>query len=59
MTADLVEKTMGPLKQVPKDSGLKPSEIDKVMLVGGSTGIPAVQDAVKNFIGKEPLRELT
>lgn len=56
MTADLVEKTMGPLKQALKDSGLKPSEIDKVILVGGSTRIPAVQDAVKNFIGKEPFK---
>lgn len=56
MTADLVEKTMGPTKQAMKDSGLKNSEIDKVILVGGSTRIPAVQDAVKNFIGKEPFK---
>lgn len=56
MTADLVEKTMGPLKQALKDSGLKASEIDKVILVGGSTRIPAVQEAIKDFIGKEPFK---
>ncbi len=56
MTADLVEKTMGPLKQAIKDSGLKASEIDKVILVGGSTRIPAVQEAIKSFTGKEPFK---
>lgn len=56
MTADLVEKTMGPTRQAMKDSGLKPQQIDKIILVGGSTRIPAVQDAVKNFIGKEPFK---
>ena len=56
MTADLVEKTMGPLRQALKDSGLKGTQIDKVILVGGSTRIPAVQDAIKNFIGKEPFK---
>lgn len=56
MTADLVEKTMGPTRQALKDSGLKSAEIDKVILVGGSTRIPAVQDAVKEFIGKEPFK---
>jgi len=56
MTADLVEKTMGPTRQAMKDSGLKPEQIDKVLLVGGSTRIPAVQDAVRNFIGKEPFK---
>lgn len=56
MTADLVDKTMGPLKQAMKDAGLKPADIDKVILVGGSTRIPAVQDAVKSFIGKEPFK---
>ncbi len=56
MTADLVEKTMGPTRQAMKDSGLKPEQIDKIILVGGSTRIPAVQDAVKNFIGKEPFK---
>ncbi|HEX3011692.1 MAG TPA: molecular chaperone DnaK [Syntrophomonadaceae bacterium] len=56
MTADLVEKTMGPTRQAIKDSGLSTSQIDKVILVGGSTRIPAVQEAVKNFIGKEPFK---
>jgi molecular chaperone DnaK len=56
MTADLVEKTMGPTRQAMKDSGLKPEQIDKIILVGGSTRIPAVQDAVKSFIGKEPFK---
>ncbi|MBE6599889.1 MAG: molecular chaperone DnaK [Ruminococcaceae bacterium] len=56
LTADLVDKTMGPTKQVLSDAGLKPSEVDKVLLVGGSTRIPAVQDAVKKFIGKEPFK---
>lgn len=56
MTADLVEKTVGPLKQAMKDSGLKPADIDKIILVGGSTRIPAVQEAVKNFTGKEPFK---
>ena len=56
LTAHLVEKTMVPLRQVLSDAGLKPSQVDKVLLVGGSTRIPAVQDAVKNFIGKEPFK---
>ena len=56
ITADLVDKTMGPTKQVLSDAGLKPSEVDKVLLVGGSTRIPAVQEAVKKFIGKEPFK---
>lgn len=56
MTTDLVEKTMGPTRQALKDSGLKPEQIDRVILVGGSTRIPAVQDAIKNFIGKEPYK---
>lgn len=56
MTADLVEKTMGPLRQALKDSGLSANQIDKVILVGGSTRIPAVQDAIKSFIGKEPFK---
>ena len=55
-TADLVESTMGPLKQAISDSGLDKNEIDKILLVGGSTRIPAVQDAVKNFLGKEPFK---
>ena len=56
LTADLVEATMGPLKQAVSDSGLKLSEIDKILLVGGSTRIPAVQDAVKNYLGKDPFK---
>jgi len=56
MTADLVEKTMGPTRQALKDSGLTPEKIDKVILVGGSTRIPAVRDAVKRFTGKEPFK---
>ncbi len=56
MTADLVEKTVGPMKQAMKDANLKPSELDKVILVGGSTRIPAVQEAVKAFTGKEPFK---
>ena len=56
LTADLVEKTMGPTKQALADSGLSASQIDKVLLVGGSSRIPAVQEAVKKFIGKEPFK---
>ena len=56
LTADLVEKTMVPLRQALSDAGLKPNQVDKILLVGGSTRIPAVQDAVKNFIGKEPFK---
>jgi molecular chaperone DnaK len=56
MTADLVEKTVGPLKQAMKDAGLKPADLDKIILVGGSTRIPAVQEAVKNFTGKDPFK---
>ena len=56
LTADLVEATMGPLKQAVSDSGLSLSEIDKILLVGGSTRIPAVQDAVKGYLGKEPFK---
>ena len=53
MTADLVEKTMGPVRQALSDSGLKTSEIHKVLMVGGSSRIPAVQEAVKSITGKE------
>ncbi|MGN0679961.1 MAG: molecular chaperone DnaK, partial [Oscillospiraceae bacterium] len=56
LTADLVEATMGPLKQAIADSGLDKNDIHKILLVGGSTRIPAVQDAVKNFLGKEPFK---
>ncbi|WP_018591476.1 molecular chaperone DnaK [Terrisporobacter glycolicus] len=54
LTHDLVERTMEPTKRALSDAGLSVSEIDDVLLVGGSTRIPAVQDAVKKFIGKEP-----
>ncbi len=54
LTADLVEKTMAPVRQALSDAGLSPSDIQKVLLVGGSTRIPAVQEAVKSFMGKEP-----
>ena len=53
MTADLVERTMKPVRQAMSDAGLKASDLDKVLLVGGSTRIPAVQDAVKSITGKE------
>ena len=56
LTADLVDKTMGPTKQVLSDAGLSASQVDKVLLVGGSTRIPAVQSAVQKFIGKEPFK---
>jgi len=56
LTADLVEKTMGPTRQAMGDAGLTPDKIDKVLLVGGSTRIPAVQDAVKKYLGKEPFK---
>ena len=56
ITSDLVEATMGPTKRALADSGLSASQIDKVLLVGGSTRIPAVQEAVKKFIGKEPFK---
>ncbi|HHW01537.1 MAG TPA: molecular chaperone DnaK [Thermoanaerobacterales bacterium] len=54
LTRDLVEATMGPTQRALSDAGLKPQDIDKVILVGGSTRIPAVQEAIKKFIGKEP-----
>jgi len=56
LTAALVEKTMGPVKQAISDSGLTANELSKVLLVGGSTRIPAVQDAVKGITGKDPFR---
>ena len=56
MTADLVEATMGPVRQAMSDSGLSMSDIDKVLLVGGSTRIPAVQEAIQKFSGKEPFK---
>ncbi len=56
LTADLVEATMGPVRQALADSGLNKNEINKVLMVGGSSRIPAVQEAVKNFIGTEPFK---
>ena len=56
LTADLVEATMGPVRQAMADSGLNASDIDKVLMVGGSSRIPAVSDAIKKFIGKEPFK---
>ena len=56
LTADLVEATMGPVRQALSDSGLQKSDINKVLMVGGSSRIPAVSEAVKNFMGKEPFK---
>ena len=56
MTADLVEATMGPVRQALSDSGLSAGELQKVLMVGGSSRIPAVQEAVKKFIGKDPFK---
>ena len=56
LTGDLVESTMGPVRQALSDAGLNPSDISKVLLVGGSSRIPAVQEAVKSFMGKEPFK---
>ncbi len=56
LTADLVEATMGPSRQAMQDAGMDPSKVDKVILVGGSTRIPAVQDACKALFGKDPFK---
>ena len=56
LTADLVEKTMGPVRQALQDSGLSANQIDKVLMVGGSSRIPAVQEAIQKFIGKDPFK---
>ncbi len=56
MTASLVEATMVPVRQAISDSGLKTSEIDKILMVGGSSRIPAVQEAVQKYLGKEPFK---
>ena len=56
LTAHLVDATMGPVRQAMSDAGLKPSDLSKVLLVGGSSRIPAVQEAVKNFTGNEPFK---
>ncbi len=58
LTKDLVEATKGPVKQALEDANLSPSEIDEVLLVGGSTRIPAVQDWVKSYLGKEPNKSI-
>ena len=56
LTADLVDRTIAPLTQALKDADLTAKDIDKVILVGGSTRIPAVQEAVKRITGKEPFK---
>ncbi|MBE6750280.1 MAG: molecular chaperone DnaK [Ruminococcaceae bacterium] len=56
LTADLVDATMAPVRQALSDSGLNKGDINKVLMVGGSSRIPAVQEAVKNFMGKEPFK---
>lgn len=56
LTRDLVEKTMEPVKRAMSDAGMTPSDIQKILLVGGSTRIPSVQDAVKKYFGKEPFK---
>ena len=58
MTADLVERTIGPTKRALSDAGLSASDINKVILVGGSSRIPAVQEAIKRVMGKEPTRNV-
>ncbi|HZJ99298.1 MAG TPA: molecular chaperone DnaK [Tissierellaceae bacterium] len=58
LTSDLVDRTIEPVKSALKDAGLQPSDIQKVILVGGSTRIPAVQNAVKNLIGKEAQKDI-
>ena len=59
LTAHLVDATMGPVRQAMSDAGLKPSDLSKVLLVGGSSRIPAVQEAVKGFTGSDPDRKST
>ena len=56
LTSDLVDSTMVPVRQAMSDAGLTPADLSKVLLVGGSTRIPAVSDAVKNYTGKEPFK---
>ena len=56
LTSDLVDATMGPVRTALNDAGLKANELDKILLVGGSTRIPAVQDAVKKITGKDPFK---
>ena len=59
LTADLVEATMGPVRQAISDSGLKTSDLHKILMVGGSSRIPAVQEAVKKYTGVEPFKGIT
>jgi len=56
LTADLVEATMGPTRQSLRDAGLEPKDVDKILLVGGSSRIPAVQENIRRFMGKEPYK---
>src|SRR5699024_4470238 len=58
LTQGLVDETMIPVREALNDAGLSPNEIEKVLLVGGSTRIPAVQEAVKKLIGKEPQKDI-
>ncbi len=54
LTSDLIERSMGPVRQALSDAGLKPAQIDEIILVGGQTRMPAIQEAVRKFFGKEP-----
>ena len=54
LTADLIERSIGPVRQALQDAGLEPGDIDEVVLVGGMTRMPAVQEAVRKLFGKEP-----
>lgn len=56
MTSDLVERTMAPTRQAIKDAGINPGDVQRILLVGGSTRIPAVQEAVKSYFGKDPFK---
>ena len=56
---DLIQRTIAPMEQALKDAGIKPNEIDEVLLVGGSTRIPKIQEIVRKFFGKEPLGQKT
>ena len=58
LTSSLVDKTLGPVREALKDAGLKAEDVEKILLVGGSTRIPAVQDAVKKLIGKDPQKDI-
>ncbi len=58
LCADLIERSMGPVRQALRDAGLQPNQIDEIILVGGQTRMPAIQAAVRNFFGKEPNRSV-